>query len=47
MQLNQSKTGMATQTQSMMKFLKANAISKEDAIRYSTQPQELINNIGV
>ena len=47
MQLNQSKTGMATQTQSMMKFLKANAISKDDAIRYSTQPQELINNIGV
>lgn len=47
MQLNQSKTGMATQTQSMMKFLKANAISKEDAIRYSTQLQELINNIGV
>jgi twitching motility protein PilT len=47
MQLNQMKTGMATQTQTMMKFLKANAISKEDAIRYSTQPQELINNIGV
>jgi twitching motility protein PilT len=47
MQLNQMKTGMATQTQTMMKFLKANAISKEDAIRYSTQPQELLNNIGV
>jgi len=47
MQLNQQKTGMSTQTQSMVKFLKANTISKEDAIRYSTQPQELINNIGI
>lgn len=47
MQLNQSKTGMLTQTQAMMKFLKTNSISKEDAIRYSTQPQELINNIGI
>lgn len=47
MQLNQMKTGMATQTQSMIKFLKSNSISKEDAIRYSTQPQELINNIGI
>ena len=47
MQLNQQKTGMSTQTQSMMKFLKANTIAKEDAIRYSTQPQELINNIGI
>lgn len=47
MQLNQMKTGMATQTQAMMKFLKMNAISKDDAIRYSTQAQELINNIGI
>lgn len=47
MQLNQSKTGMLTQTQAMMKFLRTNTISKDDAIRYSTQPQELINNIGI
>ena len=47
MQLNQQKTGMSTQTQSMVRFLKANTIAKEDAIRYSTQPQELINNIGI
>ncbi len=47
MQLNQSKTGMSTQTQAMIKFLKANKISKEDAIRFSTQPQELINSIGI
>lgn len=47
MQLNQQKTGMITQTQAMMKHLRANLITKEDAIRYSTQPQELLNNMGV
>ncbi|MBP9565710.1 MAG: PilT/PilU family type 4a pilus ATPase [Sulfurospirillum sp.] len=47
MQLNQQKTGMITQTQAMMKHLRANLISKEDAIRYSTQPQELLNNMGI
>jgi len=47
MQLNQQKTGMVTQTQTMMKYLKANLITKEDAIRYSTQPQELLNNMGI
>lgn len=47
MQLNQQKTGMITQTQAMLKALKLNHITKEDAIRYSTQPQELVNNIGV
>ena len=45
MQLNQSKTGMTTQTQSMIKSLKENRITKEDALRFSTQPQELINSI--
>ncbi|ACZ11616.1 type IV pilus twitching motility protein PilT [Sulfurospirillum deleyianum] len=47
MQLNQQKTGMITQTQAMMKHLRANFITKEDAIRYSTQPQELLNNMGI
>jgi twitching motility protein PilT len=47
MQLNQQKTGMITQTQAMMKNLRANLITKEDAIRYSTQPQELLNNMGI
>lgn len=47
MQLNQQKTGMLTQTQAMIKALKLNLITKEDAIRYSTQPQELLNNIGI
>ena len=47
MQLNQQKTGMITQTQGMLRALKNNTITKEDAIRYSTQPQELLNNIGI
>ena len=47
MQLNQQKTGMVTQTQAMLKALRANLITKEDAIRYSTQPQELLNNMGI
>ena len=47
MQLNQSKTGMGTQTQTMIQFLKSNDISKDDAIRFSTRPQELINSIGI
>ncbi|MBL0687053.1 MAG: type IV pilus twitching motility protein PilT [Sulfurospirillum sp.] len=47
MQLNQSETGMSTQTQSMVKFLKMNTITKDDAIRFSTRPRELINSIGV
>lgn len=46
MQLNQQKTGMITQTQSMAENVRANTISKDDAIRFSTQPQELLNVIG-
>lgn len=47
MQLNQSKTGMCTQTQSMVKALKANLITRDDALRFSTQYQELVNSIGI
>lgn len=43
LQLNQAETGMFTQTQSMFNAIKSNIISKEDALRQSTQPQELIN----
>lgn len=47
MQLNQQKTGMMTQTQCMVQNVRSNTISKEDALRFSTQPQELLNSIGV
>ncbi len=46
MQLNQQKTGMMTQTQCMAKNIKANLITREDAMRYSTKLQELLNVIG-
>ncbi len=46
MQLNQQKTGMMTQTQCMLKNIRSNIISKENALRYSTSPQELINSMG-
>lgn len=46
LQLNQQKTGMMTQTQCMLKNIRGNIIAKEDAIRFSTQPQELMGAIG-
>ncbi len=46
MQLNQQKTGMITQTQSMVKNIRARTITKENAIRFSTQAQELMNSIA-
>ncbi|QCD53065.1 type IV pilus twitching motility protein PilT [Campylobacter sp. RM16192] len=47
MQLNQQSTGMMTQTQSLMKAIKNNLITKEMAMRYSTAPQELGNLLGI
>lgn len=46
MQLNQQVTGMVTQTQAMVKAIKSGLITKENAIRYSTNMQELINIVG-
>lgn len=46
MQLNQQVTGMVTQTQAMVKAVKANLISKENALRYSTNMQELTGVLG-
>lgn len=47
MQLNQQETGMTTQTQSMLKAIKANYITKERALRYSTNIQELAPILGM
>jgi len=47
MQLNQMKTGMRTQTQAMVNAIKNNLIDKNTAVRFSTQPQELANLIGI
>ena len=46
MQLNQMKTGMKTQTQSMVEAIKNKLIDKDIALRFSTQPQELTNLVG-
>ncbi len=47
MQINQMKTGMKTQTQSMVEAIKNSLIDKQTALRFSTQPQELSNLIGI
>ncbi len=47
MQLNQTQTGMQTQTQALTKFVQDNLIDKEMALRVSTQPDELKNKIGI
>ena len=47
MQLNQANTGMQTQTQALTAFVERNIISKEDALRVSSQPEELKGKIGV
>ncbi len=47
MQLNQTKTGMQTQTQALADLVGRNVIRKDDAIRVSSQPEELKGKIGV
>ena len=47
MQLNQQMTGMTTQTQALMKAIRANQITKEMAMRYSTSQQELGGLLGM
>lgn len=45
MQLNQQGTGMRTQTQSLVDAVKRGIISRDNALRYSTQYSELVNLI--
>ncbi len=45
MQLNQQETGMTTQTQELVDFLRKKIISKDIAIQYSNKPDELIRII--
>ncbi len=45
MQLNQQQTGMVTQTQELVEYLRQKAISKESALQYSNRPDELLNVI--
>lgn len=45
MQLNQQGTGMTTQTQELVDFLRKKIVSKDTAIQYSNKPDELIRII--
>ncbi len=45
MQLNQQATGMVTQTQELVEYLRQKVISKESAIQFSNRPDELLNVI--
>lgn len=45
MQLNQQATGMTTQTQELVEFLRKKIVSKDTAIQYSNKPDELLRII--
>jgi twitching motility protein PilT len=47
MQLNKAQSGMITQTQSMLDAVKQNLITKDDAVRHSTQLPELLGALGM
>jgi len=46
MQLNQTETKMQTQTQVLFELLQKNIITKENALKYSNRPEELLKIIG-
>ncbi len=46
MQIGQGDSGMITQTQSLMKFIKDGKISKEVALQYANKPEEVIKASG-
>lgn len=45
MQLNQAETGMTTQTQQMLELLQKKKITKENALKNSNKPEELVKMI--
>ena len=45
MQLNQQATGMVTQTQELLEYLRQKIISKDSALQYSNRPDEMINQM--
>ncbi len=47
MQLNQTKTGMQTQTQKLAELVQQGVITPEVALSFSTQPQELSARLGI
>ena len=47
MQIGQEQTGMTTMNQSLKKFLDAGLISKESAMSYSNNPEEMAKWLGI
>jgi twitching motility protein PilT len=47
MQLNQQQTEMQTQTQELLRFVRSREISQEDALRFSSTPDELKKALGL
>lgn len=47
MQLNQKETHMTTQTQQLLELLQKKTITKENAIKNSNRPEELMKMLGV
>jgi twitching motility protein PilT len=47
MQLNQQNTRMQTQTQELLRFVRSREITQEDALRYSSNPDELKKSLGM
>ena len=47
MQLGQGGTGMQTQTQAMLKFVREGVISRENAIQYSNKQDEIIKALNL
>lgn len=47
MQLNQQQTKMQTQTQELLRFIRSRDIAQEDALRFSSNPDELKKALGI
>ena len=45
MQLNQQETHMTTQTQQLINLVKKNQITKENALKNSNRPEELLKTM--
>lgn len=47
MQLNQQQTKMQTQTQELLRYVRSREITQEDALRFSSNPDELKKALGI
>jgi len=45
MQLGQGDSGMQTQTQALLKFIRDGKVSRETALQYANKPEEVAKSI--